>query len=145
MTKIEIPLGRVTDLVLEINGSSASKGLMNQDLRASTKFRLHQLTKKLQEALASAEEQRLALIQKYGTEKTSPTGETYKEVVRNVKDKKGKDTEELTEEFILFVEEYTELMNTVIEVDFQKIKESELEFKTDEVYTNVFEYVVSWE
>lgn len=145
MTKIEIPLGQIRDLILEIKGNGTTKGLLNQDLKASTKFRLHQLTKKLQEELAGADEQRLALIQKYGTEKTSPTGEVYREVERNIKDKKGKETGELTEEFILFLEEYTELMNTLIETQFQKIKESELEFKTDEVYNNVFEYLVEWE
>jgi len=142
MAKIEIPLGQVRDLVLEITGTAVKKGLMNQDLKASTKFRLHQLTKRLQEVVTGAEEQRVALIQKYGTEKTSPTGEIYREVIKTIKDKKGNDTGELTEEYILFLEEYTDLMNTVIEVDFQKIKESELDFKTNEVYNNIFEYLV---
>jgi hypothetical protein len=145
MTKIELPLGQIRDLILEIKGTGTSKGLLNQDLKASTKFRLHQLVKKLQEELTGADEQRLALIRKYGTEKTSPTGELYREVVKNVKDKKGKDTEELTEDYLLFLGEYTELMSTPIEIQFHKIKESELEFKTDEMYSSVFEYLVDLE
>jgi hypothetical protein len=148
MSKIELTLAQAKELQRELfgfrseTGETVAKGLLAQDLRAITKFKMMQLGKQIQEKDAAAEEQRKALIEKYGTDSTSEDGQTFKTVVRLKKDKEGNDTNEFTEEFINFIKEYEELLlvKTVFEAD--KLRMTDLEFKTDEVYPFVFEYLV---
>lgn len=148
MSKIELTLAQAKELQKELfgfrseTGEIITKGLLAQDLRAITKFKLVQLGKQIQEKDAAAEEQRKALIEKYGTESTLEDGQTFKSVIRLKKDGEGIDLNELTEEFTNFIKEYEELLlaKTVFEAD--KLRMSDLEFKTDEVYPYVFEYLV---
>jgi len=151
MSKIELTLAQAKELLRELfgfrseTGETVAKGLLAQDLRAITKFKLVQLGKQIQEKDATAEEQRKALIEKYGTEVKGEDGQTYITIKRLKKDAEGNDINEFTEEFVNFVKEYEELLlaKTVFEVD--KLRMSDLEFKTDEVYPIVFEYLVETE
>lgn len=148
MSELKLRLIEAKELQKELfgfrndSGEVALKGILVQDLKAATKFKLVQLGKKIQEKDEAAEEQRKALIEKYGTEKTGDNGQVFKEVVRLKVDKKGKETSEPTEEFLKFVEEYNELMNTEVVFTVDKLTLADLDFKTDEIYPYVFEHLV---
>lgn len=148
MATLKLKLVEAKELQREIfgfrdeNGTVTLKGLLSQDLKAATKFKLVQLGKKIQEKDEAAEEQRKALIEKYGTTTEVEGGQSYKEVVRFKKDKKGNDTQEVTEEYTKFLQEYNELMLTEVSFEVQKLSVSDLDFKTDEVYPFVFEFLV---
>lgn len=148
MSELKLRLIEAKELQKELfgfrddNGNVVLKGILVQDLKASTKFKLVQLGKKIQEKDETAEEQRKALIEKYGTEKTGDNGQVFKEVVRFKLDKKGKETSEYSEEFLKFVEEYNDLMNTEVTFNVDKLAVSDLDFKTDEIYPYIFEHLV---
>lgn len=148
MSTVKLKLLEARELQKELfgfrdeKGEVVLKGILSQDLRAITKFKLVKLGKKIQETDQAVEEQRKELVEKYGTEVKNPNGETYKEVVQFKKDKKGNPTAELTEEFEKFAKEFTELLNAPIEYEIDKLTESDLDFKTDEIYPYIFEYLV---
>lgn len=148
MSTVKLKLLEARELQKELfgfrdeKGAVVLKGILSQDLRAITKFKLVKLGKKIQETDQAVEEQRKELVEKYGTEVKNPNGETYKEVVQFKKDKKGNPTTELTEEFEKFAKEFTELLNAPIEYEIDKLTESDLDFKTDEIYPYIFEFLL---
>ena len=148
METVKLKLAEAKELQRELfgfkdeAGTTMIKGLLGQDLKASTKFKLVQLGKKIEEKNETAEEQRKALIEKYGTEKKLDGEQIYKEVVQFKTDSEGNPTQELTEEFIKFVQEYNDLMMTEVSFEVNKLSVADLDFKTDEVYPFVFEYLV---
>lgn len=148
METVELRLLEARELQKELfgfrdeNGTVVLKGMLSQDLKALTKYKLMKFGKSIQENDQAVEEQRKGLVEKYGTEFKKEGGETYKEVVQFKKDKKGNPTGEITEEFNEFAKEYGELLNAKVSFQVDKLTESDLDFKTDEVYPFIFEYLV---
>jgi hypothetical protein len=148
METVKLKLAEARELQKELfgfkneSGDQTFKGMLNQDLKAATKFKLVQLGKKIQEHDTAAEEQRKALIEKYGTIETNKDGSTFTRVDQFILDDEGNSTGQLTESFIKFVEEYNELLNTEVALEVTKLSIADLDFKSEEVYPFVFEYLV---
>lgn len=125
-------------------GNVVLKGLLAQNISAALKFKLLKLGKQIQSELESVEEQRTDLIKKYG-KTVKRDGQEVLEIQQMKLNKKGESTGEVTEEFTKFVEEFNALMNTDTEYLATKLTVEDLDFKTDEVYPLIFDFLVEQE
>lgn len=150
MSEIKLRVVEARELQKELfgfrndKGETVLKGFLAQDLKAITKFKLVQFGKQIQENETAVEEQRKALIEKYGTVQIVD-GQEVKAVQQFKKDKKGENTAEYADEFLAFIREFEEVMAAKVTLKVDKLHMSDLDFKTDEVYPFIFEHLVEAE
>lgn len=147
MTTISLRIIEARELQKELYGATDGKGtlllkgLLNQNITAALKFKLSKLGKQIQSEFESVEDRKRELITKYG-EPVTRDNQEFIEVPQFVKDSEGNLTSETTEQYKQYTKELLELLNSEVEYRAHKVTINDLDFKTDENYPFVYEYLV---
>jgi hypothetical protein len=149
MEKVTLKLQEFYSLESELNGvvnnqtgEVVAKGLLSEKIKLTTKYWLHDLSKKVSTEKESVEKLKEELIKKYGEEKNGAISiplyineqidEETKEIV----------SREINPSFIKFQEDFNTLLQEERELEFKEFKLGEFEnVETESNYNTFFKLV----
>ena len=149
MEKITLKLSEFYQLEAELNGLSnqqtgevISKGLLSEKIKLTTKYWLHDLSKKVAAEKESVEKLKEELIKKYGKEENGAISIPL--YINEVIDEDTKEvtSRELNPDFVKFQNDFNALLQEERELEYRIFKLEEFEgVETDGVYNTFFKLV----
>ena len=149
MEKITLKLSEFYQLEAELNGLSnqqtgevISKGLLSEKIKLTTKYWLHDLSKKVAAEKESVEKLKEELIKKYGKEENGAISIPLyiNEVIDE--DTKQVTSREINPDFVKFQNDFNALLQEERELEYRVFKLEEFEgVETDGVYNTFFKLV----
>jgi len=150
MEKITLKLHEFYSLEAELNGVSnrqtgevIAKGLLNEKIKLTTKYWLHDLTKKVAAEKESVEKLKEELIKKYGT--TDAEGNvSIPMYINEVVDEETKEitSREINPDFVKFQNDFNNLLDEDRDLEYKGFKLEEFDnVETDGNYTSFFKLI----
>lgn len=146
--KTTLTIREIYDLESEISGFATNdkvifEGVLNQKITIVTKYHLNKLLTILKEDKKLVDDSRNDLIKKYGTEKDSNIViEPYKSTFTENEDGESVENRVVNENFILFNDEYTKLLDQVREVEHYPFNIEEFSnIETNDNYRMLFKLI----
>jgi len=150
MEKITLKLHEFYSLEAELNGVSnrqtgevIAKGLLNEKIKLTTKYWLHDLTKKVAAEKESVEKLKEELIKKYGT--TDAEGNvSIPMYINEVVDEETKEitSREINPDFVKFQNDFNNLLEEDRDLEYKGFKLEEFDnVETDGNYTSFFKLI----
>jgi len=149
MEKITLKLSEFYQLEAELNGvinqstgETLAKGLLSEKIKLTTKYWLHDLSKKVATEKESVEKLKEELIKKYGKEENGAISIPL--YINEVIDKDTKEvtSREVNPDFIKFQNDFNALLQEERELEYRVFKLEEFEgVETDGVYNTFFKLV----
>ena len=149
MEKITLKLSEFYQLEAELNGLSnqqtgevISKGLLSEKIKLTTKYWLHDLSKKVATEKESVEKLKEELIKKYGKEENGAVSIPL--YINEVIDEDTKEvtSREVNPDFIKFQNDFNALLQEERELEYRVFKLEEFEgVETEGVYNTFFKLV----
>jgi hypothetical protein len=150
MEKVTLKLHEFYALEAELNGVSnrqtgevLAKGLLNEKIKLTTKYWLHDLTKKVAAEKESVEKLKEELIKKYGT--TDEDGNvSIPMYINEMIDEETKETvsRDINPDFVKFQNDFNSLLEESRELEYKGFKLEEFDnVETDGNYSTFFKLV----
>jgi len=149
MEKITLKLSEFYQLEAELNGLTnqqtgavISKGLLSEKIKLTTKYWLHDLSKKVATEKESVEKLKEELIKKYGREENGAISIPL--YINEVIDEDTKEvtSRELNPDFVKFQNDFNALLQEERELEYRVFKLEEFEgVETEGVYNTFFKLV----
>jgi len=149
MEKITLKLSEFYQLEAELNGLTnqqtgavISKGLLSEKIKLTTKYWLHDLSKKVATEKESVEKLKEELIKKYGREENGAISIPL--YINEVIDEDTKEvtSRELNPDFIKFQNDFNALLQEERELEYRVFKLEEFEgVETEGIYNTFFKLV----
>jgi len=149
MEKVTLKLYEFYQLEAELNGLSnqstgevISKGLLSEKIKLTTKYWLHDLSKKVAAEKESVEKLKEELIKKYGKEENGAISIPL--YINEVIDEDTKEvtSREVNPDFIKFQNDFNALLSEERELEYRSFKLEEFEgVETEGVYNTFFKLV----
>jgi hypothetical protein len=150
MEKVTLKLHEFYALEAELNGVSnrqtgevLAKGLLNEKIKLTTKYWLHDLTKKVAAEKESVEKLKEELIKKYGT--TDAEGNvSIPMYINEVVDEETKEitSREINPDFVKFQNDFNNLLEEDRDLEYKGFKLEEFDnVETDGNYTSFFKLI----
>jgi len=149
MEKITLKLSEFYQLEAELNGvvnqstgETLAKGLLSEKIKLTTKYWLHDLSKKVATEKESVEKLKEELIKKYGKEENGAISIPL--YINEVIDEDTKEvtSREVNPDFIKFQNDFNALLQEERELEYRSFKLEEFEgVETEGVYNTFFKLV----
>lgn len=147
MEEIQVNYESIKALLNEISGTADDekivfRGFLTQKISNRLKYDLTNYGRELVEILNDHEKSLNEIFEKYG-EESEYEGKKVKMIPKFTKDENGNDTEEITENFKNFSREFEEVSSKVYTTKFNKMTKDELDFKSEEYYPLIYQFLVT--
>ena len=149
MEKVTLKLHEFYALEAELNGVTnrqtgevLAKGLLNEKIKLTTKYWLHDLTKKVAAEKESVEKLKEELIKKYGKEENGAISIPL--YINEVIDEETKEikSREVNPDFVKFQNDFNALLNEERDLEYRSFSLEEFEgVETEGVYNTFFKLI----